>query len=133
MGNSILHADDYVYRQKENLVGSENQRRNEMSIWKWSHAGLFVGGMLFATKGIEILAGKTAHKAYVQATAFGLRCRDDVLSSVTAVREGCGDIYAEAVELNEDRVLGPDFDVEIIEDTSSVKKAAKKTAKKADN
>ncbi len=103
-----------------------------MSIWKWSHAGLFVGGMLFATKGIEMLASKTAHKTYVNATAFGLRCRDDVLNSVTAIREGCEDIYAEAVELNEERVLGPDFDVEIIEDRSIAKKAAKETAQKAD-
>ncbi len=103
-----------------------------MSIWKWNHAGLFVGGMLFATKGIEILAGKTAHKAYVQATAFGLRCRDNVMGSVTAVREGCEDIYAEAVELNEERAKAPDVDVEIIEDTSKAKKTAKKTAKKAD-
>lgn len=102
-----------------------------MSIWKWNHAGLFVGGMLFATKGIELLSGKTAHKAYVQATAFGLRCRDDVLNSVTAVREGCEDIYAEAVELNEERVLGPDFDVKVIEDKSSVKKAAEENVKKA--
>lgn len=103
-----------------------------MSIWKWNHAGLFVGGMLFATKGIELLAGKTAHKAYVQATAFGLRCRDDVLNSVTAVREGCEDIYAEAVELNEERILGPEFDAGIIEDKSDVKKAVKETVKKAD-
>ena len=103
-----------------------------MSIWKWNHAGLFVGGMLFATKGIELLASKTAHKAYVQATAFGLRCRDDVLGGVTAVREGCEDIYAEAIELNEERVLGPDFGAEIIEDKSSEKKTAKKTAKKTD-
>ena len=103
-----------------------------MSIWKWNHAGLFVGGMLFATKGIELLAGKTAHKAYVQATAFGLRCRDGVLGGITAVREGCEDIYAEAVDLNEERVLGPDFGVEIIEDKSSVKKTVKKNLKKED-
>ena len=103
-----------------------------MSIWKWSHAGLFVGGMLFATKGMEFLAGKTAHKAYVQATAFGLRCRDGVMENVTAVREGCEDIYAEAVELNEERANAPDIDVEVIEDKSKTKKPARKTAKKAD-
>ncbi len=102
-----------------------------MGIWKWNHAGLFVGGMLFATKGIELLASKTAHKAYVQATAFGLRCRDDVMGSVTAVREGCEDIYAEAVELNEERTNAPD-DVEIIEDKSSAKKSAKTSTKKKD-
>ena len=103
-----------------------------MGIWKWNHAGLFVGGMLFATKGIELLASKTAHKAYVRATAFGLRCRDDVVGSVTAVREGCEDIYAEAVELNEDRANAADTDIEIIEDKSKAKKTAKVSAKKTD-
>ena len=103
-----------------------------MSIWNWSHAGLFVGGMLFATKGIELLASKTAHKAYVQATAFGLRCRDDVMESVTAVKEGCEDIYAEAVELNEERAKAPEVDIEIIEDKSKTKKTAKGSAKKAE-
>ena len=100
-----------------------------MGIWKWNHAGLFVGGMLFATKGIEIIASKTAHKAYVQAAAFGLRCRDGVLENFTAVREGCEDIYAEAVELNEEKAKAADAEVEIIEDKSRAKKSAKKTDK----
>lgn len=105
-----------------------------MSIWKWNHAGLFVGGMLFATKGIELLASKTAHKAYVQATAFGLRCRDGVMGNVTAVREGCGDIYAEAVELNEEKANASaiEAEVEVIEDKSEAKKAPKRSDKKAE-
>ena len=73
-----------------------------MGIWKWSYAGIFVGGMVVATKGVEALKSKAAHKAYVNATAFGLRCRDEVMESITSVREGCEDIYAEAVELNEE-------------------------------
>ena len=103
-----------------------------MSIWKWNHAGLFVGGMLFATKGIELLASKTAHKAYVQATAFGLRCRDGVMCGVTAVKEGCGDIYAEAVEFNEDRASSLEVETEVIEDRSETVKTEKKSAKKAE-
>ncbi len=103
-----------------------------MSIWKWNHAGLFVGGMLFATKGIELLASKTAHKAYVQATAFGLRCRDEVMDGVTAVREGCGDIYAEAVELNEERANIPEVETMVIEDKSRIAKKGKKPSKKAE-
>ncbi len=103
-----------------------------MSIWKWSHAGLFVGGMLFATKGIEVLAGKTAHKAYVQATAFGLRCRDGVMGSITAVREGCEDIYAEAVETNEEKACKAEDKAEVIEDKSAEGKSAKKAAKKTE-
>ncbi len=103
-----------------------------MSIWKWNHAGLFVGGMLFATKGIELLASKTAHKAYVQATAFGLRCRDEVMDGVTAVREGCGDIYAEAVELNEERANNPEAETLVIEDKSETAKKGKKTSRKSE-
>lgn len=99
-----------------------------MSIWKWSHAGIFVAGMAFATKGIEALRSKQAHKAYVEATAFGLRCRDEVMENVTAVREGCEDIYAEAKELNEERTNAPEEEPEVIEDKS---KAAAKPAKKA--
>ncbi len=104
-----------------------------MSIWKWSHAGLFVGGMLFATKGVEALASKAAHKVYVHTTAAALRCRDGVMNGVTCVREGCDDIYAEAVKLNEEKANAPKVDVEVIEDKSEEKKAAKPAgrAKKA--
>ncbi len=108
-----------------------------MDIWKWSHAGLFIAGMAFATKGIEVLSSRTAHKAYVNATALGLRCRDEVLENVTAVREGCGDIYAEAVELNEERANAPEAEAAVIEDksekTAPARKAAKKTAAKAES
>ena len=103
-----------------------------MSIWKWEHAGLFVGGMLFATKGIELLASKTAHKAYVQATAFGLRCKDEVMEGVTNVREGCEDIYAEAIELNEERANEPEVEPQVIEDKSESAKTVKKSSKKAE-
>lgn len=102
-----------------------------MSILKWDHAGLFVGGMLFATKGIELLGSKAAHEVFVKATAFGLRCRDEVMENVTAVRENCEDIYAEAVELNDEKANLPEVKVEVIEDKSKAKKPAKKTAKKA--
>ena len=103
-----------------------------MSILKWSHAGIFAGGMLFATKGIEILTSKTAHKAFVQTAAFGLRCRDEVLKNVTAVREGCEDIYAEAVELNENIENAPEAEAAVIEDKSEAVKPARKSAKKTE-
>lgn len=103
-----------------------------MSIFKWSHAGLFVGGMLFATKGVELLATKTAHTVYVQATALALRGRDEVMQNVTMVREGCEDIYAEAIELNEEKAKAPKVEVEVIEDKSKAKKPAKSRAKKSE-
>lgn len=93
-----------------------------MSIWKWNKAGIFVGGMLFATKGIEILKSKQAHDFCVDATALGLRLRDEAMKAVTAVREECEDVVAEAIirnKVNELRTEEP----EVIED-KSVKKAA---------
>lgn len=100
-----------------------------MSIFKWNTAGVFVAGMLFATKGIEILSTKTAKKAYVEATALGLRLRDEVMENVTAVRESCEDIYAEALELNEEREKAPKAEVKVIEDKS--KATQKKTSPKS--
>ena len=100
-----------------------------MSILKWNHAGLFVGGMLFATKGIELLKTKQAHKAFVDATALGLRVRDEVMKGVTAVREEAEDVVAEAViknKINEITASEP----EVIEDKSEAKSTAKKTAAK---
>ena len=107
-----------------------------MSIWKWSHAGIFAAGMVFATKGVEALASKTAHKVYVQSTAAVLRCRDQIMTGVTSVREGCEDIYAEAVELNEELANAPEVEVKVIEDKSEAKeekaeKKAKKPARRA--
>ena len=102
-----------------------------MSIFKWSHAGIFLGGMLFQAKGIDLLKSDRLHKAYVEATALGIRCRDEVMKNVTSVREGCEDIYAEAVELNEERANAPAACAEVIEDRSEAKKAEKKSAKDA--
>lgn len=100
-----------------------------MSILKWDKIAFFAGGALFATKGVQALASKTAHKAYVQATALYLRGREEVMDNVTAIREGCEDIYAEAQELNEARALAPAVNVEVIEDKSG-KKTTKGKGKK---
>lgn len=89
-----------------------------MSCLKWDKAGIFVAGMLFATKGIEALKSKTAHKVYVQTTAAALRGRDQVMDQVTVIREECEDIYAEAVALNEEKANAVGPEVEIIEDKS---------------
>jgi hypothetical protein len=108
------------------------QEVKEMSIFTWKHAGLFLGGMLFQAKGIDLLASDKAHDLYVKTTALGLRCRDEVMKNVTTVREGCEDIYAEASLLNEERAGRPEIEVKVIEDKSKQKKAAKKVTKKTD-
>ena len=63
---------------------------------------LFAGGTLFGSFGIKLLSSKDAKKAYVHATAGGLRMKDSVMQSVTTVQENASDILASAKELNEE-------------------------------
>ena len=58
--------------------------------------GLFAAGVLFGTAGLKVLTSKDAKKAYAQTTAAALRAKESVMTTVTAVREGADDIYAEA-------------------------------------
>ena len=64
---------------------------------------VFVGGTLFGSAGIKLLSSKDARKAYAHTTAAALRAKEDVMKTVTAVREGADDIYAEAKAINERR------------------------------
>ena len=63
--------------------------------------GLFVAGVLFGTAGIKLLGSRDAKKVYAHTTAAALRAKEDVMKTVTAVREGADDIYAEAKAINE--------------------------------
>ena len=65
--------------------------------------GLFAAGMLFGTAGIKLLGSRDAKKVYAHTTAAALRAKEDVMKTVTAVREGADDIYAEAKAINERR------------------------------
>ena len=65
--------------------------------------GLFAAGVLFGTAGIKLLGSRDAKKVYAQTTAAALRAKEDVMKTVTAVREGAEDIYAEAKAINERR------------------------------
>ena len=69
----------------------------------WGKFGLFVGGVLFGTAGIKILASKDAKKVYAHCTAAALRAKDCVIDQATVIQENCSDIYAEAVKINEER------------------------------
>ena len=44
----------------------------------YNKLALFVGGTLFGSVGIKLLSSKDAKKAYVHATAAGLRMKDYV-------------------------------------------------------
>lgn len=65
--------------------------------------GLFAAGVLFGTAGIKLLGSKDAKKVYAHTTAAALRAKEGVMKTVTAVREGAEDVYAEAKAINEHR------------------------------
>ena len=78
--------------------------------------GLFAAGVLFGTAGIRLLTSKDAKKVYTHATAAVLRAKEDVMTTVTNVRENCNDILADAKAINEQRTEAEK--AEVIEDTS---------------
>ncbi len=49
----------------------------------WAKIGLFAGGALFGSAGIEILTSKDAKKLYTQCTAAVLRMKDQVMKTAT--------------------------------------------------
>lgn len=79
--------------------------------------GLFAAGVLFGTAGIKILGSKDARKVYAHTTAAALRVKENVMTTVTSVREGANDIYAEAKSINAQRAEAEA--AAVIEDTSS--------------
>lgn len=77
---------------------------------------LFVGGALFGSAGVKLLSGRDAKKAYTHATAAVLRMKDSVMETVTRVQENCGDILADAKDINEARVATEEQAAESAED-----------------
>lgn len=65
--------------------------------------GLFAAGVLFGTAGIKLLGSKDAKRVYAHTTAAALRAKEGVMKTVTAVREGAEDVYADAKAINEYR------------------------------
>ena len=65
--------------------------------------GLFAAGVLFGTAGMKLLGSKDAKKVYAHTTAAALRAKEGVMKTVTAVREGAEDVYADAKAINERR------------------------------
>ncbi len=67
------------------------------------HMGIFAAGVLFGTAGIKILSGRDAKKVYTHGTAAALRAKDFCMKTAATVQENAEDIYAEAVQINEER------------------------------
>lgn len=57
--------------------------------------GLFAAGVLFGTAGIKLLGSRDAKRAYAHTAAAALRAKEDVMKTVTAVREGAEESKAE--------------------------------------
>lgn len=75
--------------------------------------GIFAAGVLFGTAGIKILSSKDAKKAYTHCTAAVLRAKESVMKTVTNMQENAEDIYAEAQQINKDRLEKEDEAVEL--------------------
>ena len=84
--------------------------------------GLFAAGVLFGTAGIKLLGSKDAKKVYAHTTAAALRAKEGVMKTVTAVREGAEDVYADAKEINERRAEAEA--AAVVEDASTEKSKA---------
>ena len=80
------------------------------------HLGLFAAGVLFGTAGLKILSSKEAKTVYAH-TAVVLRAKDCVMQTVTTIREGADDIYADAKSINDRRAA--EAEPETIEDASA--------------
>ena len=78
---------------------------------------MFAAGVLFGTAGIKVLGSKDAKKVYAHTTAAVLRAKDSVMETVTTVREGAEDIYAEAKAINQKRA--DQAAAAVVEDTSA--------------
>ena len=70
---------------------------------KWKNCVWFLGGVLFGTAGIKVLSSKDAKKCYTHTTAAVLRAKECVMDTANKVQENCGDVLAEAKQINEDR------------------------------
>ena len=79
--------------------------------------GMFAAGVLFGTAGLKVLGSKDGKKVYAHTTAAALRAKDSVMTTVTALREGAEDVYADAKAINERRAEAEA--AAVVEDTSA--------------
>ena len=83
---------------------------------------LFAAGTLFGSAGFKLLSSKDAKKVYTQTTAAVLRMKDSVMETATTLQENCGDILADAKEINEERAAADE--AAVVADEAAEDKAA---------
>ena len=81
----------------------------------WKKIAMFAGGALFGSAGIKLLTSSDAKKVYTQGTAAVLRMKDCAMQTVTRVQENCGDILADAKDINEARAAAAE---QVVEDAA---------------
>lgn len=79
-------------------------------------------GVLVGSYGLKILSSNTMKKAYTQVTATTLRMKDEVVKDATNLKESCGDIYADAKDINEK--LAAEEEAKILADARATVAAA---------
>ncbi len=96
--------------------------------FNWKKSGIFAAGVLFGTAGIKILSSRDAKKFYTNCTAAVLRAKNSIMHTATVVQENAQDIYAEAVQINEDREKEDADkvydDAEAVEDTEAAEETS---------
>ena len=81
----------------------------------WKKIALFVGGTAFGSAGVKLLSSEDAKKVYTHSTAAVLRMKDCVMQTVNKVQVNCGDILADAKEINEARAATAE---QVVEDAA---------------
>ena len=89
-----------------------------LDISKMKKLGLFAGGVLFGTAGIQVLSSKDARKVYTNCTAAVLRAKECVMKTATTVQENAEDILAEAKQINEEREAAEEAVEDVAEETA---------------
>ena len=67
------------------------------------HLCMVLGGTLLGSAGVKLLSSKDAKKVYTHVTAAVMRGADSVMETATTLKENCGDLKADAKDLNEKR------------------------------
>ena len=134
---NVTKADGYVCFCEKNtnkIFYSEEEliMLDCLKAINWKKTGLFAAGVAFGTAGIKILSSDDAKNVYSNCTAAVLRAKDCVMNVVSTVQENAEDIYAEAVEINEERAAkkecfedeADDDDFEEVENEADAEAAA---------
>lgn len=134
---NVTKADGYVCFCERNTIKifypeEELIMLDCLKAINWKKTGLFAAGVAFGTAGIKILSSDDAKNVYSNCTAAVLRAKDCVMNVVSTVQENAEDIYAEAVEINEERAAkkecfedeADDEDIEEVENEADDEAAA---------